>query len=91
MSNHQPDFWDNLRRELAAGRQWMDRAVVLAFAAATGLVVVGFTLLAESASALHARLFALDPFGVGAGNLGLPLGLGLSLLWTPLLTVAVLA
>ena len=91
MSNHLPDFWNNLRRELAAGRQWMDRAVVLACAGATGGVVVAFTLLAEAASDLHAWLLALDPFGVEAGALGLPLGIGLSLLWTPLLTVAVLA
>jgi hypothetical protein len=44
-----PEFWRNLRHELLAGRQWLDRAVVLAFAAATGAVVVGFTLLAEAA------------------------------------------
>lgn len=32
MHDHQPDFWRNLRAELAGGRQWTDRAVVLALA-----------------------------------------------------------
>jgi hypothetical protein len=46
----EPEFWRSLGREFATGRQWLDRAVVLSYAAATGLVVVGFTLLAEAAS-----------------------------------------
>lgn len=46
----EPDFWRDLRDELLAGRQWIDRAVVLCYAAITGLVVVAFTLLAEEAS-----------------------------------------
>ena len=45
-----PDFWRNLAAELAGGRLWVDRAVVLVYAAATGLLVVGFALLAEAAS-----------------------------------------
>lgn len=45
----EPDFWRDLRDELLAGRQWVDRAVVLCYAAITGLVVVAFTLLAEQA------------------------------------------
>jgi len=75
----EPEFWRNLQREMLAGRQWGDRAVVLAYAAATGLVVVGFTLLAEAASHGFARL---QQFG--------PHGNYISLLWTPLLTVALL-
>ncbi|WP_199873272.1 chloride channel protein [Ideonella sp. A 288] len=74
-----PDFWHNLRRELLAGRQWFDRAVVLAVAAGTGLVVVGFTLLAEAA--IHGFRW-VEQSG--------PLGPWLTLVWTPALTVAVL-
>ena len=75
----EPEFWFNLRGELLAGRQWIDRGVVLAYAAATGLVVVGITFLAEAAA--HA-------FGLleKAGTQGRYL----ALLWTPLLTVAIL-
>ena len=52
----EPEFWRNLQRELLAGRQWLDRAIVLAFAAATGAIVVGFTLLAEAATHGFQRL-----------------------------------
>lgn len=45
----EPEFWRNLQAELTAGRQWLDRGVVLLFAALSGLLVVGFTLLAEAA------------------------------------------
>jgi len=77
------DVWTALREEAVAHVAWLDRAVVIAFAAFTGLAVVGFTLLAEAASRAHAWLRddAL-PGGWGAW---------LMLLWTPLLTVAVLA
>jgi H+/Cl- antiporter ClcA len=77
------DVWQALREEFVAHAAWMDRAVVLSFAVLTGLAVVGFTLLAEAAS--HAHAWLRDdavPGGWGAG---------LMLLWTPLLTVAVLA
>ena len=33
-----PDFWRNLRSVLASGSQSVDRVVVLAYAAATGLI-----------------------------------------------------
>lgn len=75
----EPEFWRNLRDELLAGRQWADRAVVLVFAGITGLVVVGFTLLAEAAVHTFLRL----------GELG-PWGRFLALVWTPAVTVAVL-
>ena len=45
-----PDFWRNLGSELRAGRQWPDRAIVLAYALLSGLLVVGFTLLSELAT-----------------------------------------
>jgi H+/Cl- antiporter ClcA len=79
MQDHEPDFWQNLRRELASGRQWIDRAVVLAYAVATGLVVVGFTLLSEHA--IDAFRSVRDWGGHGGW---------ITLAWTPALTVAVL-
>ena len=79
MHDHEPDFWRNLRRELACGAQWIDRAVVLAYAAATGLVVVGFTLLAEAASQ---GFEGLRQWGVHGG--------WFTLVWTPALTVVIL-
>ncbi len=72
----EPEFWRNLRDELLAGRQWIDRAVVLAWAAATGLLVVGFTLLAEAS--IHG-FQQLEQWG--------PCGRYLPLIWTPALTV----
>ena len=75
----EPDFWRNLGQELAAGRQWLDRAIVLAYALATGLLVVAFTFLAEAASHAFEQLQRWGPYG----RL-------LPLLWTPALTVAVL-
>jgi H+/Cl- antiporter ClcA len=73
-----PDVWRNLGREVRPGRQWVDRAVVLGYAAATGLVVVGFTFLAEAASRGFAGLQRLHPCAPWA-----------ALLWTPALTVAI--
>ncbi|MBL8313294.1 MAG: chloride channel protein [Rubrivivax sp.] len=75
----EPEFWRNLLNELRAGRQWVDRGVVLGFAALTGLLVVGFTLLAEAAS--HAFV-QIEQWG--------SYGRYLPLVWTPALTVALL-
>lgn len=77
MRDVEPDFWRNLRDELALGRQWVDRAVVLAYAVITGLVVVAFTLVSEYAGEAFDHLR-----GAGAW------GPTLTLLWTPALTVA---
>jgi H+/Cl- antiporter ClcA len=74
-----PDFWHNLGSELRAGRQWIDRSTVLAYAALTGLLVVGFTFLAEAASEGFRQLEHWSP-----------LGSYLALIWTPTLTIAVL-
>lgn len=49
----EPDFLQNLRTEVADGRQWMDRVVVIAFAVLAGLSIVGFTLLADLAFGLY--------------------------------------
>jgi len=75
-----PDFWGNLRAELALGRQWIDRGVVLAYAIGTGLLVVGFTLLAEGATWLFQQLRRSHEWAPW-----------IALVWTPLLTVGVLA
>jgi H+/Cl- antiporter ClcA len=74
-----PDFWRNLHDEVVAGRQWFDRALVLAFAAVTGAVVVGFTLLAEAASHGFDALRGAAHWAPFA-----------ALLWTPALTVVLL-
>jgi H+/Cl- antiporter ClcA len=76
---HEPDFWKSLRAELASGAQWIDRAVVLVYAAATGLVVVGFTLLTEAAAEGFEMLRHAGEWGRW-----------LPLLWTPALTVVLL-
>jgi H+/Cl- antiporter ClcA len=54
---HQPNFIQNLRNELADGRLWLDRSIVLAYAIAAGLSVVAFTLLAEWSFAQFERVF----------------------------------
>ena len=74
-----PVFGSGLADELVAGRLWLDRGIVMAYAAITGLLVVGFTLLAEAG---HHGFEQLQ----GAGTWGR----WLPLLWTPALTVAVL-
>lgn len=62
------------------GRPWLDRALVMGFAALTGAVVVAFTLLAEAASHAHEALRHATPWAPW-----------LTLLWTPLLTAGLLA
>ena len=69
-----------LTSALAGGRQWADRSIMLGCAVVTGLVVVAFTLLAEAATAAHQKLATAAPWGPYA-----------MLIWTPVLTVAVLA
>ena len=73
------DVWHSIRSDLAAGRPWLDRAVVLTFAVLTGLVVVGFTLLAEAAGKGFASIRQ-----IGA------IGHWLPLLWSPALAVLLL-
>lgn len=71
----EPDFLQNLRDEMGGGRQWLDRAVVLAYAVLAGLAVVVFTLLADGAFALYSQL--------RSGWWWAPL------LWTPAITALV--
>lgn len=75
----EPQLLRNLGRELVSGRQWVDRAIVLTFAAATGAIVVAFTLLAEGAIQAFRQL---EGWGWH--------GRYLTLIWTPALTVVVL-
>lgn len=79
MSSSASSPWHRVRQEITGGRQWLDRAIVLVYAVATGLIVVGFTLLAELASASFEWLT----------RSGTP-GRWLPLVWTPVLTVALL-
>jgi H+/Cl- antiporter ClcA len=44
----EPDFLHNLNQEFRDGRRWLDRTIVLAYAAAAGLCVVAFTLMADA-------------------------------------------
>ncbi|EWS53056.1 Voltage gated chloride channel [Methylibium sp. T29] len=70
----QPDFTQAVRQELVDWRAWRDRAVVLAYAVAAGLAVVGFTMLSELALEGFGALRALHPL--------------LPLVWMPALTAA---
>jgi H+/Cl- antiporter ClcA len=79
MTDRETGFWRNLRSQVISTAHWADRAVVLAYAVATGLVVVAFTELTEAASTAFA---ALRDWGAA--------GPWLPLLWTPALTVALL-
>ena len=72
-------LWRTLHEALLQSRPWIDRAVVLTYAVLTGLVVVGFTLLTEWTTDTFMRLRGSGWFGAG-----------LALVWTPLLTGAVL-
>jgi H+/Cl- antiporter ClcA len=79
MSDDSRNPWQGVRRELTGAQQWLDRAVVLAYAVATGLIVVGFTYLAESASEAFRWL-------TGRGTIAQ----WSPLIWTPALTVGLL-
>ena len=70
--SHEPDFLRNLQTELSSASQWVDRAVVLAYAAAAGLSVVAFTLLSDWTFGLFLRMTSVSPW--------------LPLLWTPACT-----
>lgn len=57
MHRPQPDILQNLRHELSNGRMWLDRTVVLAYAAIAGLSVVSFTFLTNLAFAYFERVY----------------------------------
>jgi H+/Cl- antiporter ClcA len=63
-----PELWRNLQQELLAGRQWFDRAVVLAYATATGVIELALTLLAFTV----AQLWLTHRDVLGARGSGIP-------------------
>ena len=73
--NREPDFLENLRAELSSGRVWLDRAIVLGYAIAAGLFVVGFTMASDWAFGLFHRLYRTHAWVI--------------LLWTPTATAAI--
>ncbi|MEF7615906.1 chloride channel protein [Aquincola sp. MAHUQ-54] len=73
--NREPDILENLRTELSNGRIWLDRAIVLGYAVAAGLFVVGFTIAAEWAFGMFEWLYHRHPWAI--------------LLSTPALTAAI--
>ncbi|MDM0044790.1 chloride channel protein [Variovorax dokdonensis] len=73
--NHEPDFFQNLRAELSGWRSWIDRAIVLTYAIAAGLFVVGFTIAADWAFAQFESIYHRWPLAV--------------LVWTPALTALI--
>jgi H+/Cl- antiporter ClcA len=70
-----PDFYRALKAEVFDGWLWLDRAIVLAYAALAGLVVVLFTLMIDKAFSLFGALTARAYW--------------LPLIWTPLLTASI--
>jgi len=73
--NREPDFLEHLRAELSNGRVWLDRAIVLGYAIAAGLFVVGFTLASDWVFGGFHHLYRSWPWMV--------------LLTTPLLTAGI--
>lgn len=73
--HQEPDFLHNLKQELRDGRRWLDRAIVLAYAAAAGLCVVAFTLMADAGFELFLHIYQWQ-------------GGWAVLLWMPALTAA---
>ncbi|QHE87043.1 chloride channel protein [Hydrogenophaga sp. BPS33] len=75
MTRLDPDFLQAIRNEFSSTRHWIDRAIVLAYATAAGLAVVGFTILSEWAFGGFHALQSISPW--------------LALIWTPALTAAI--
>ena len=73
--NREPDFLAHLRAELRGGRVWLDRAIVLGYAIAAGLFVVGFTFAIYWVFGQFHRFYRAWPCAV--------------LLTTPLITAAI--
>ncbi len=71
----EPDFLQNVRNEVGDGRQWLDRAIVIAYAVLAGLAVVGFTLLADAAFGAYSQMRAAAWWA--------------PLIWTPALTALI--
>ena len=72
----EPDFVQNLRHDFGDGWRWVERCIVLAYAAAAGLCVVGFTMVAEKAFDWFMHIYHWQ-------------GGWAVLVWTPCLTAAI--
>ena len=72
--HHEPDFISAVREDLSDWRQWLSRAVVLAFAIAAGLAVVLFTWVSDQAISAFAAMRSWSPWA--------------PLIWTPCCTAA---
>jgi H+/Cl- antiporter ClcA len=73
--NREPDFFEHLRAELRGGRMWLDRAIVLGYAIAAGIFVVGFTIASDWVFGQFHRFYSAWPWAV--------------LLTTPLITAGI--
>ena len=73
--NREPNFFEHLRAELSSGRIWLDRAIVLGYAVASGIFVVGFTLASEWTFEKFQHFYQAWPWAV--------------LLTTPLITAGI--
>lgn len=62
--NREPDFLEHLRAELSGGRVWLDRSIVLCYAIAAGLFVVGFTLASDWVFGQFHRFYTTWPWAV---------------------------
>lgn len=70
-----PDFFHHLNEEIRDGKRWLERTVVLAYAAVAGLSVVAFSWLADTAFGFFQRIYHFQG--------GWPV-----LLWLPAVTAA---
>lgn len=75
MTNHEPNFFENVRAELSDIRIWVDRGIVLGYAILAGLCVVAFTIAADWAFGHFRSLEKAFPWAL--------------LVWTPALTVLI--
>ena len=76
MEDRDPNFYRHLRAEFSDGWRWVDRAIVLAYGALAGGVVVLFTLLSHIAYEFFEGLQSRAPAW-------------LMLVWTPLITAGI--
>ena len=76
MRDIDPEFFEKTSREFSQAQVWMDRAIVLAFALLTGLVVVFFAVVCDWAVELYRSFVHLHPAAAWS-----------TLVITPLITV----
>jgi H+/Cl- antiporter ClcA len=62
--NAEPNFFHHLRAEFSGGRRWLDRVIVLSYAIAAGLAVVGITIASDWAFGAFHWLYDRAPWAV---------------------------